>query len=242
MAGPTLQVQAPSRAPREGGISSVAEFRENDRIALAEDVVFQSDGCDFPQTEEVRCYATETPDAKTATGVDIVDAIDVPFTLYAASQCFAGPDADYAERARRTLDEGRDQEVEERLGAWAAGGTALSAGTTAKEAVARVDQGIDAGYRGRGIILMSRFDADLAGLEYKNGEPLRTKTGTPVVASGRIAPGTVYGLGAVAVDHTSVLERDVIKPDTNTHWALAEQALAIVVDCAFRVKSAITPA
>lgn len=242
MAGPTLQVDAPTRAPREGGISTVAEFRVNERIANAEDVVFQSDGCDFPNTEENRCYAAEVPDAKTAAGVDIVDAIEAPFTLYAASQCFAGPQADYAERARRALDEGRDQEVEERLGAWAAGGTALTAGTNAREALARVDQAIDAGYRGRGVILMSRYDADLAGVEYKAGEALSTKTGTPIVASGRVAPGTVYGLGAVAVDHTSILERDVVKPDTNTHWALAEQALAIVVDCAFRVKSAITPA
>lgn len=242
MAGPTIVVEAPTRVARTGGISLAADFRENDRIANADGVVFQSDGCDFPETEELRCYAAEAPDDKTASGVNTLGAIGDVFTLFAATQCFIGPDDDFEERSRNTLEGGRDREIEAQLAAWAGGGTALAAGTTAKIAVSRVDQALDAGYLGQGIILMSRFDVADAGLEYSEGELLRTKNGTPVVASGRIAPGVVYGIGSVSVEHSELVEKRAQKLDTNTTWALAEQAIAILVDCAFRVRSAITPA
>lgn len=240
MAGPTMQVDAPKRNKRTGGLSDVAEFRSNGRLGVAETVVFQSDGCGFPETEESRCYAAETPEDKKFSGVPFDDAIGSTVTLYAGVKCFVAPNPDEVEKARANLEEGRDRVLEGILATWAGGGTAVTAGSSPKNAVARVDHALDKGYRGQGVILMSRFDANDAGLEYTEGEPLRTKTGTPVVASGFIEPGKVYGVGAIAVEQGEVVERDVIEPQKNTHWALAEQEHTILVDCEFRVVSTIT--
>lgn len=242
MAGPTLLVDPPIREDRIGGLSSVVPFRKNDRLAHAEKVTFQSDGCEFPETEESRCLATAPVADKEFAGTATADGIAAPITLYAGVKCFAAPDADEVERARQALEDGRDQKLEELLADWADGGAAVAAGSTPKNAIGRIEQALDKGYRKRGLILMSRFDALEAGLEYTEGEYLRTKAGTPVVASGWVEPGTVYGLGAVTVEHTDVVERDVIEPQKNTHWALAEQVYELLVDCEFRIKSAITPA
>ncbi|PTT20059.1 hypothetical protein DBR36_06545 [Microbacterium sp. HMWF026] len=242
MAGPTLDVPAPKRAPREGGILTVAELRPNDRLAHVEAIVFQGDGNDFAHTEESRCYAPQPVADKTFDGIEITEGLGTPFTIYAGVRCFEAPDPDEVERARRALETGRERVIEGRLAAWAAGGTALAPGATARAAVGRVDQALDDGYVARGVILISRFDAADAGLEYTEGEPLRTKTGTPVIASGRVAPGMVYGLGAVTVEHGEIVERDVHQVRFNRHWALAEQPHALIVDAEFRVSAAITNA
>lgn len=244
MAGPTLVVEPPVREKRVGGLSGVATFRSNDRLAHVEKLSFQSDGCDFPETEESRCLAAAPVPDKKFTGVSTADGLDSPITLYAGVKCFLAPNPDEQERARRALEDGRDRVLEEILAEWAAGGTAVTAGTNAKTAVARVDQELDDKYVGRGVILMSRFDAAEAGLEdvADSDAYLRTKTGTPVVASGRIAPGTVYGVGAITVEQGDVFERDVNDVLSNIHYALAEQVHALLVDCEYRIKSAITPA
>lgn len=238
--GPTIIVDPPKRAPREGGILAVSERRSNDRLAHAEAVIFQAEGNTFPHTEESRCYAvTPVPD-KTFDGTENIEGLGTPFTIYAGVMCHAAPNPDELERARAVLDAGWQRVIEGRLAEWAAGGTALPAGATARAAVGRVDQALDDGYVARGIILMSRFDAVDAGLEVEEGRPLRTKNGTPVVASGAVEPGTVYGLGAVAIEHGEILERDVIEARANRHWALAEQVHALIVDAEFRVHSTIT--
>ncbi len=237
MAGPTLEIQPPVRVERVGGIKSVATFRSNDRIGNAEAIVFQSDGCTFPQTEEVRCFAAEEQPDKTFDGIEVDGAIGAPFVLYAGTKCLIaeGSAADYQERARRILEQGHDRELEEILGEWAAGGTGLQAGVDVKNAIGIVEQALDSQYLGQGVILMSRRDALNAGLDVAT--PFRTAVGTPVIASGRIAPGTVYGIGAITIEQSTTKTYQTVDVTTNTDWALAEQVFAIAVDCEYRVKS-----
>lgn len=245
MAGPILEIAPPTRADREGGISAVAEFRANERLGGVEGVVFQSDGCTFPQISEHLCYAGELePDPKVFEGIGLEDAIGDPFPLYAGVKCFIGPDADELQRAESALRTGQDRGLEEALATWAAGGTALAAGATVIDSIAAVEQALDDEYIGRGAIFMSRGDAVLAHaagvLEYGGSFPT-TVNGTPVIASGRVARGVVYGLGSITVEHSSTQSREVLDPKTNTHWALAEAVFILAVDCAFRVSSTITP-
>lgn len=245
MAGTTLQIDPPVRRKRAGGIADAATFRPNGRLGIAETVVFQSDGCEFPNISEHLCYVGEAdPADKTFDGIVTEDAIGAPFALYAGVACVEGPNPDEFERAENQLGDGQDRELENLLEAWATGGTALTAGATVVPAIARVEQAIDDLYVGQGTILISRYDADIAAaagaLETGPDGNLRTKLGTPVIASGRVTPGTVYGLGAIVVEHTDIETREVLDTTTNTRYALAERIFAIAVDCEFRVKSTIT--
>lgn len=242
MAGPTVQIDPPVRASRQGGIGTVATFRTNDRLAAAGGLTFQSDGCSFPQISQHLCYVgEETPDDKAFGGIDLVGAIGAPFPLYAGVKCFAGPDADELERAERALRDGQDRGLEEQLAAWAAGGVDVGGGAGAAGAIGQVEQALDDGYVGRGVILMSRADAVLAERSLiRNADgSLETINGTPVIASGRVPSGTVYGLGAIVVESGNAESYETIDPTSNTHWALAEAVFAIAVDCEFRVSSTI---
>lgn len=245
MAGPDIPIEAPVRAPRQGGIEDVATFRPNARLGSAGSVVFQSDGCAFPQISEHLCYTGEdVPADKTFDGITIDDAIGAPFPLYAGIKCTEGPDADHALRAERQLEAGMGRALENELETWAAGGVALTAGATVVPAIAHVEQALDSQYVGQGVILISRFDATVAAaagaIEEGESGVLRTKLGTPVIASGSVAPGTVYGLGAIVVEFQTVETREVLDPEYNTRYALAERIFAIAVDCEYRVKSTIT--
>ncbi|QUE25577.1 hypothetical protein SEA_FRANSOYER_28 [Microbacterium phage Fransoyer] len=240
MAGPALRIAAPTREPRRGGLSDVAEFIQDDTIGNAESVVFQSEGCAFPQLEANRCFVDVVPD-KQYGGIEILNAIGQPFTIYAGVRCFAGPEPDHRERAERALAEGRDRVLEDRLALWANGGTALAAGGDVVGAIALVEQELDEKYLGRGILLMSRADAiraDAGGaLTAEDDGSIHTVVGTRVLASGSVTPGTIFGLGAISVHHSRTVVTDVIAPRKNLHDALAEAIFAPAVDCEFRVKS-----
>ena len=239
MAGPTLRIEAPNRTARAGGISKVATVRQNDLIGAAEGVVFQSDGCTFPFTEEVRCFATAPVPNKTYAGIEIEGAIGAPFTLVAGVACFINPDQDEAERAAAAFEAGKDRALEGALATWAALGTALPAGGSVIGAIATVDQELDDNYIAQGVILMSRADvvrAETALMMGSDGIP-HTTNGTPVLASGRVTPGTVYGLGSISIDHTATQNYESYDLEGNMHYALAEAIFVLAVDCEFRVMS-----
>lgn len=243
MAGPTVEVAPPVREKRVGGLSSVATFRPNERLAAVGGLVFQSDGCVFPRTEVSRCIAATPPADKVFDGISIDGGIGEPVVLYAGVECHLGPDSDFPERARRILEEGRDRGLEDALEAWAAGGDDVPSTGGIVGAVAEIEQALDNGYLGRGVILMSRADAVRAvagGVAEMKGDVLTTKLGTPVIASGSVASGTVYGLGAVTVEESSISDLETVDATNNKRYALAEAAYAILVDCEFRIKSTVT--
>uniref|UniRef100_A0AAU8EFN6 Major capsid protein n=1 Tax=Microbacterium phage Judebell TaxID=3230835 RepID=A0AAU8EFN6_9CAUD len=242
MAGATLTIAAPARLARLGGIMSVADVITDARLGIGPDVVYQAEGCEFPYTEVLRCFAETPPPDKTASGIEVANAIGEPFTLVAGVRCFINSDlADFLRRAREQLAAGQDRALEEVFGVWADGGIALASGTSVAGAVATVEQELDDKYIGRGTIAMSRFDAvmaDAAGvLKLVDGVP-QTINGTPVLASGRIAPGEVYGTGRIGIVNNGVNEYEATDFSTNNHFAIAETQFALTVDCDFRVKSA----
>lgn len=237
-----VPVAAPVRQARLGGIRTVATWVDEARIGAAESVVYMSDGCTFPQPAIGLCYGEEVLTEKTGVGITNQVGIGEPFALYGGVECFLGPDSDLAERARRIVIEGEDRAIEDRLEAWATGGTALAAGTTLIGAIANVEQDMDANYIGRGYLLMSRADAVRAyaagALEEAGMNPYPTTVnGTPVVASGRVASGTVYGLGATTVLRSPLMDIESIDHRFNTEWQVAEAVYALIVDCNYRVKS-----
>lgn len=240
MAGPTLRIEAPTRAAREGGLSDVAEFVSNEEIGNAENTVFVSDGCAFPQLEAHRCFSEEAVPDKQVEGIFVNNAITETFTIYAGVRCWAGPDNDFLERANRALDAGRDRVLEQQYALWAAGATALQAGANVISAIAKVEQDLDERYVGRGIILMSREDALVAaagGAIEKIDGILKTKLGTPVLATSAVDPGFVHGTGAVLVHHTATVTTELVTPVRNHQEALAEAQFILAVDCEFRTKS-----
>jgi hypothetical protein len=245
MAGPELPIEAPPRERRLGGIADVASFRRNERLGAAEGIVYQSNGCTFPSTEELRCYADPTPPDKESDGIDIEFGIGKPFTIYGSVKCKVGPDPDEVERAQAILELGQDRMLEDELETWAAGGTALTAGANIVESVARVEQALDSQYLARGVIAMSRYDAVLAKAagaidEDEATGKLQTINKTPVFASGFFSIGTVYGLGSIVVEHSDPVVNETVDLSFNQHYGLAEAVFAIAVDCEFRVKSTIT--
>jgi hypothetical protein len=247
MAGPTIDVGAPQRPDRAGGIETVVPFITDSRFGIAQDLVFQSDGCEFPELSEHLCYTgSANPADKDFSSIDIMDAIGVPFPLYAGVVCWAGPDADELPRAQAALRSGRGRSIEEQLAIWANQGTIVPGGGiggSVTGAIALIEQELDDSYVGQGIILMSRADAvraDAEGSLHTDGTRITTINGTPVIASGRVTPGQIFGLGAAKVLESPVEARDVIETTWNKHWALAEAIYAIVVDCEFRIRASTT--
>jgi hypothetical protein len=247
MAGPDILIASPPRKPRVGGIGSIASFRLNGRLGIAQSLIFQSDACTFPQVSEHLCYVgEESPTDKAFDGIVIADAIGTPFPLYAGVKCWAGPDPDELERANEILTEGRDRALEEQLAIWANQGTIVpggGTGGTVTGAIALIEQELDDNYIGQGVILMSRADAvrgDAEGSLHVSNGLITTINGTPVIASGRVAPGQAFGLGAIVVEHGGAESRQVVRPTFNEIWALAEEIYALAVDCEFRVRASTT--
>lgn len=238
-----VPVLAPARQPRLGGLRAAATWITNARVGAAESVVYVSDGCSFPQPAIGLCYGEEVVDEKVGQGIDWYEGIGEPFALYGGVECFLGPDNDFPERARTILIQGEDREIENRLATWAAGGSDLSASADIVEAIAAVEQHADSTYLGRPIILMSRADAIRAASNYVisyglDGLPY-TANGTPVVASGNIDQGVVYGLGAVTVLRSEIANIDAIDYRFNKDFAVAEAVYVLIVDCDYRSFSEI---
>lgn len=242
MAGPTVLVEAPPREPRQGGIKSVATFVNEVRLGATQAVVYISDGCTFPQLDQHLCYTGDpTPDPKTSVGVDTLVAAVEPFALYAGVECYLGPNTDYDERARRILDQGEDRPLETALEEWADGGTALATGATLVDRIANVDNALDAGYLGQGVILMNRGDAvraDAQGaLEWGVDGIPRTINHTPVLASSSFPVGVVLGVGAITIVRTGIETYTAQEFVKNREWSIGEAVYSIIIDCNFRVLS-----
>lgn len=237
-------VEAPARKPRVGGLFTVADVVDVDRLGVVQQISFISDGCTFPKDALGLCYSTETIDPKVGEGIDISTAIGEPFALYAGVECYLDAGSDYATRAGAIMDQGLERVLEQKLALWADEAVDIPTATLTG-AIAAIDQALDIEYLGQGFILMSRADAVLAAAEDALAYGLTGPTtinGTPVVTSGWISRGEVFGLGAVTVLRGNREVIDTQSPNTNREWSVVEEVFALLVDCEFRVKSTVTPA
>lgn len=235
-------VTGPTRTARQGGLSAIAEFELDPRIGATETVSWISDPCTFPQPAIGLCWETPSfpADAKTGEAIDIVDAISAPFALYGGVECFLGPDNDFDMRAQLILDQGADRALETKLVAWADDATAISS-TDIMDALANVENALDAAYAGRGVILMNRGDVIrvhnslMMGLD---GIPVTTNN-TPVISTSAVPAGTVLGVGAIKVVHGPTVAHGAPNERQNREMWIAEQVYVILVDCAIRLRATV---
>lgn len=252
-----LQVQAPTRRPRQGGIKAVVgEFVTENRLAAvpggATQIGWEDSGCGFPKTTRAGCYDDVVADAeKIPDGVEIVNIIGDPFARYKGVECWLGGDtlgSTYEEQARTAFEQGEDREVEEVLVAWAAAAATPGAATSVVKAIGVADDYADENYVGQPVMLMSRDAANEAfaggALAYRDGV-LVTAAGTPVISTGAFPAGvddqTVMAIGMPAVYASDIIARMAIAHAENLAMAIAERVFAIGVDCEFRYAVLVTP-
>jgi len=247
VSNPTTTVPTPQRKDRRGGIKSVVgDFVPADRLAVATNLQWVADNCDFPKAAIGLCYA-ETPvtDNKEFGGLTVGDG--PIFALYAGVRCYLGNDTDYDVRARAQLEAGEGRGVEEVL--WEYGMTAGGVGpaqTSWVEAFGQADEAADTLYVGRPVIMISRFVAVIArarkaifGDEEGN---LWTANGTPVIASAAAPDTTLIVMGWPTIYASPLVTVTVMDPIVNQEMALAERAYGIAVDCNFALHYAVTEA
>lgn len=234
----------PTRTPRVGGINAVAQFEEDARVGSTQNIAWISDPCSFPKATVGLCWEEPSfpEDDKTGESIDIVEAIGSPFALYGGVECFLGSDNDFDTRASLILEQGSDRSIETRVAAWAAGATDLPADDLV-DALAQVENALDATYVGRGVILVNRGDAVRlhaanALVETLTGVPT-TINGTPVIATSSVAAGTVLGTGAIKVLHGPLINHGAPAKRTNVEMWIAERVYVIAVDCSIRVQATV---
>jgi hypothetical protein len=243
-----LQVQAPTRRPRQGGIKTVIEggaFIPVPRLAVvnqAGGLAWEDSGCGMPQATRAGCYDDVVLAAdKTFDGVSQYTTIGDPFARYAGVECYLGGDADrsYVEQAAALLEQGEDRAVEESLWAWAIDGPNVSA-VSYVDALGVVEQEADRNYVGAPVILVSRQGAEAlfaAGAIVREGGRLVTGNGNWVLATGMVDSTdatTVVAVGAIAVYTSTEVRVSAPQFDENLDAAIAERVYAIGVDCSYR--------
>lgn len=240
-------VAAPARSPRRGGIRDIATFVSNARLGATETVAFISKGCTFPQTAPGLCYGEQTSNLKAGVGVDTINGIGAPFAQYAGVECFISADssADYSQRALGLLHEGEYRGLESRLAAWAEAGTSIGASTDIVEAIAGLENRMDQDYPGQGVIILNRGDAVRAsaagaiwGWTGVDTVPT-TVNGTPVLATSSATWTTASAVGAITVLRSETNTFPGMDHTTNMDWQIAEAVYAILVDCEYRIQTAI---
>lgn len=244
MADPMVTIERPRRRPRKGGLSSVIEFTQSDRLFAGNGVQFDADQCMLPVGSVQLCY---TPNVgatdKQGEGTSWGEGIGVNFAGYVGVECFLheGSAADFQDRARRGFEAGQDRFVEAQVWAWLAAATGLAAATSIASAIGKLEEHADANYVGMPILHLSREDVNLAAaagiIETEPGSGLLfTVNGTPVVASSAYASGTIAISGDMTGVQSELRVRSDISHKTNRELAIAERAFNVAVDCDFREK------
>lgn len=246
MADPVIPVEAPTRRPRRGGIRTVADFRQNNRIGLGGSPVFVSPGCSLVVGAVELCYPSPmgAQAEKTREGIETLTAAVGAFGGYYGVECWLDGE-DYDAVARAGLEAGEDRLIETALNTYLTGLASSGAPTSFVEAIASAEENADDTYVGLPIILMNRGDAVRAAsedaLSYDRDGNLWTPNGTQVAASGRITANNVSVLGALTIEHTDVyVSRAPILVD-NKEFAIAERVYAALIDCNFAARYVVTP-
>lgn len=144
------------------------------------------------------------------------------------------------------LEAGEDREIEAKLVAHLDVKDATKAvAATFALAIGVAERDAENNYVGQPTIVMNRGDvyaptADRAIVIQPDGS-LVTKNGTRVLASGKVAPGTVYVTGQIIVwVGGEITTTRVIHHINNREMALAERAYALGIDCDYVVAYTVT--
>jgi hypothetical protein len=241
MADPTVLVEAPRRRPRKGGIKAVANIVPLPRAFAAARLDWLGEGCNFPLDAPGLCWGEVVADAdKEFEGIADGQS-GLIFGGYAGVACVdMTAEAEFEARARRTLEAGEDRYIEGKLVAWLETLDATpTAGSAWVASIAAAEQAADVNYVGMPIFVMSREDAALAvqagALTGDPDQPLYTRNGSPVLATGKLDPGTYYVTGDITVWQSDVFTATTKHPTRNLAMALAERGYALGIDCDYVV-------
>lgn len=245
----SVQVVAPTRKPRQGGIKSVSgDFIPVDRLNAPEgQPVWEDATCGFTNATWIECTKPVGAEDKVGDGVTQYDVQVGPFARYKGVECYLGGDNDgpsFLQQAEQALEASEDRPLEAALWAWVAAATPGSA-ANATAAVGVAEDYADTTYVGQPILVISRQDADEAaadGVLVREGGALVTIHGTPVLASGEVPVGSIGIIGAIAVYAGPTIAHQVDDWTHNKALAIAERVYAAGIDCGFRYLVNVTAA
>jgi hypothetical protein len=241
-----VTVDAPARAPRLGGIRTVASYVTVPRLAMGEAINYIAEPCDMPVPAIGLCYGPysgdNAPADKTSVGIGEGTGIG-PFPYYAGVECFLSTTSadEYAARARDILNQGFDRAVEYEFNVWASAHASFGGNVqTVTDAIVQAENTMDADYVGQPVIWLNRGNAIIAAAAQAifptlNGG-LITANGTPVVASGKIDFATVFATGSITVLETDEQDISAPSPTVNRDWAIAERVFGLVIDCGLALR------
>lgn len=236
---PFLNVTAPTRKSRVGGIRNVAEV-EGDvfRIFAGGTVAYEAPQCGTALGDAALCFPTggEAQQPKTYEGIDIFEGIAPADAFYAGVECYLGG-AEYGPLAEAALEERIDLKIEKAVDDWVTAEDTAATATDFVDAVAQLENDADANYAGQPVLFMNRGDAVRARAQKavfgdKEGN-LWTINGSPVISSSSITVGRVAVTGSVKILESNTLATETIAQTTNREQAIAERAFAVVIDCKY---------
>jgi hypothetical protein len=246
MANPTITVGAPRRQARKGGLTTVADFRTEDRLLTGANVVYDALPCSLIVADVQLCYAPDVEaENKVGGGIDIAAGIVDTFAGYVGVECFVGPWDDYADRARDTFQQSQDRLVEARLAAWTEAATTTVASGDYVAVIGALEEAADANYIGLPVLQLSRADAVAAAAAFAifpddsyDGR-LWTANGTPVLASSAYTAGKVGITGGITVLQSQIVVSEGLDITHNLNLAIAERGFNLIVDCGYRAVGTI---
>lgn len=252
---PALVAGAP-RTPLPFGLFSVVPFREGSTDRWESGVEFESLGCPGEAPKGVGAYDCDPEEGDPA-------ALGLPkdleegglvlgeggtFLVYESYVCTPiGNSLETAESTARLRLEAREElRVEQALSTGAFGQapnfvdgvTDLGEQDSLKEAIALLEQTLAIEYGLQGILHMSRYTATLAlekGVIESNGQRLRTKLGTPVIAGSGYAFDGIVATPAMFAYRSDIFTSsnrttDLLDRRDNNLFGIAERNYLLAID------------
>jgi len=243
-----VRIDAPARAPRKGGLLTVANVQDAPDSHAAFGVEFQS----FAMCGEFGNGLWAAPCASSSSDLDLMFDDEKqfsgpqvitgdPFAVYAGVECdLLGS---YGAEARARLESGEEYTVSRAYAATLApefADSGNSLGTFAPGntvgAIAALEQAAATTYGGLPIIHMAPYLASLAVSQRAAFiDPLTglltTGLGTPIAAGAGYPADRMWATGEVHIWRTPVRTYDVPDVRTNTAQTLAERIYVVATDC-----------
>jgi len=180
---------------------------------------------------------------KTRAGIETLEGVGPVFGIYAGIECWLGG-SDFEADARRLLGQGADRAIEAALNTWIQAATPEAGSASLAAAIAAAENTADDEYVGLPVLVMNRADAQLAftdgALEGDGTGNLWTGSGTPVLASAEIEAGLVASVGGITVLEGAVGAFTTERLTLNKEYAIAEQVIALLVDCNYVTAHPVT--